>query len=276
MSNTDRLPALYLSHGGGPCFWMEFPQPFGPHAFDDLRAYLSGLLETLPVQPRAILIVSAHWEEKIPTVGAVEQPPMLFDYYGFPEHTYKLNYPAPGSPELAARVQSLLLDAKIASAADTQRGFDHAVFVPMLIVDPDARIPVVTLSLQHDLDPEKHIAVGAALAPLRDEGVLIIGSGNSYHNLRHFFDGLPREAADFDAWLNDVVTNTNAAERNNKLKRWMDGPSARACHPREEHLMPLMVVAGAAGDDVGRRTLRFVAGGKAISCFAFGSLKNKA
>lgn len=271
MPNTSRLPTFYLSHGGGPCFWMDFPKPFGLHAFDPLRDYLAGLLQSLPYRPSAVLVISAHWEEAVPTVGMAAKPGMLFDYYGFPPHTYQLKYPAPGSPEVAARVQSLLMAARIAASADDKRGFDHGVFVPMLIVDPDAKIPVVTLSLKRGLDPAQHLAIGAALVSLRDEGVLIIGSGNSYHNLQSFFDGMPHEAEKFDAWLNSTVTDSDPAKRNAGLTEWEKAPAARLCHPREEHLLPLMVAAGAGGDDIGKLALRFVAGGKAISCFVFGS-----
>jgi aromatic ring-opening dioxygenase catalytic subunit (LigB family) len=249
---------------------MDFPEPFGPRAFDPLRTYLANLLNNLPEMPRAILMISAHWEEALPTFNTSASPPMLYDYYGFPEHTYGLNYPAPGSPELAARAAALLNSAGIATATNEKRGFDHGVFVPMLIVDPDATIPLVSLSLQRGLDPERHIAIGAALAPLRDDGVLIIGSGNSYHNLSHFFDGSERSATAFDNWLDETVSGTDPKTRNAKLTDWTRAPSARACHPREEHLLPLMVAAGAGNDAVGKRTLAFTAGGKAISCFTFG------
>jgi len=268
--STDRQPTIFLSHGGGPCFWIAFPEPFGPHAFDKLRDYLAGLIDTLPSRPKAILAISAHWEAPLPTVGTAANPGMLFDYYGFPEHTYRLSYPAPGSPELAARVRNLLEGAGIATATDPKRGFDHGVFVPFLIVDPEAKIPVATLSLQQDLDPARHIAIGAALAPLRDEGILIVGSGNSFHNLRSFLDGDGRAAAAFDGWLVEAATAPDPAVRNARLLEWEQAPCARACHPREEHLLPLMVAAGAAGNDIGRRVFADAIGGKAISGFAFG------
>lgn len=270
MSGAARQPAIFLSHGGGPCFWMSFPPPFGPHAFDRLRDYLGGLLAALPARPAAILMVSGHWEEAVPTVGSAAAPGMLYDYYGFPEHTYGLNYPAPGDPALAARVRALLSAAGIANADDPARGFDHGVFVPMLIVDPEARIPVVTLSLRRDLDPAAHVAIGAALAPLRDEGVAIIGSGNSFHNLRTFFNGEPEAAAAFDAWLTEAATQPDPKEARARLISWAEAPAARASHPREEHLIPLMVVAGAAGPDPGRRVFHDVIGGKAISGYAYG------
>jgi aromatic ring-opening dioxygenase catalytic subunit (LigB family) len=265
-----RQPTIFLSHGGGPCFWMEPPRQFGPHAYDSLRAYLAGLLATLPARPKAILLVSGHWEAPMPTVSTSPAPPMLFDYYGFPEHTYRLNFPAPGDPELAEQVIGLLSDAGIDAAADPARGFDHGVFVPLLIVNPKADIPVVMLSLQRDLDPVQHLAIGAALARLRDENVLIIGSGNSFHNLSTFFREGSEESVMFDDWLTDSVTAKQSIIRNARLADWALAPAARACHPREEHLLPLMVAAGAAGPDRGRRVFSDYFGGKKISGFAFG------
>jgi aromatic ring-opening dioxygenase catalytic subunit (LigB family) len=265
-----RQPSLYITHGGGPCFWMEFGPPFGPHAFEKLRAYLAGLIAGLPERPQAILVVSGHWEEDRPTVSTAARPGMLFDYYGFPPHTYQLRYPAPGAPDLALRVRGMLQGAGIACDTDDKRGFDHGVFVPQLIIDPEARIPVCMLSMRHDLDPAAHIAIGAALEPLRDEGVLILGSGSSFHNLRTFFSGDGRASLPFDDWLNETVTAADATTRNARLKDWARAPNARLCHPREDHLIPLMVAAGAAGKDSGRRSFRDLIGNQAVSCFAFG------
>ena len=143
------------------------------------------------------------------------------------------------------------------------------MFVPFLIVDPEARIPVVMLSLQRDLDPALHIAVGKALAPLRDEGVVIVGSGMSYHDLRHFRDGDGRASEMFDAWLDETLT-ARSGDARKRLVHWAEAPAARDCHPREEHLLPLMVVAGAADDAAGARDFRDVIGGKTISGFRFG------
>ena len=266
-----RQPTLYVTHGAGPCFWMTFPEPFGPHAFDKLRAYFAGVLDALPERPRAILVASAHWETPIATVSTSAAPPMLYDYSGFPEHTYRLSYPAPGSPELARRVEDLLGSAGIPVAADAERGFDHGVFVPMLIVDPEAKIPVVMLSLEHSLDASRHLAIGKALAPLRDEGVLILASGSSYHNLREVFGGDGRASVEFDAWLRATLAEPDACVRNARLAGWKAAPSALACHPRAEHLIPLMIAAGAAGDDAGRASFRDVIGGKAYSCIEFGA-----
>lgn len=271
MAQALRQPAIFLSHGGGPCFWMTFPEPIGAHGFDGLKAYLQGFLDDLPERPKAIVVASGHWEEPRPTVSTAAAPPMLFDYYGFPESTYRLSYPAPGAPDVAEQVRALIAGAGIDVGTDDKRGFDHGVFVPFLIVDPQAQIPVVMLSLRQDLDPAVHIAVGAAIAPLRDEGVLIVGSGNSFHNLRGFFDGKASQAsADFDAWLNDACCDASPAVRNARLMEWEKAPHARDCHPREEHLLPLMVVSGAAPAESGRRVYQDTIGGKRISGFAFG------
>lgn len=266
-----RQPALYLTHGGGPCFWIDLPPRIGAHGYDRLRAYLAGLLESLPQRPQAILMVSAHWEEQVPTVSTSAAPGMLYDYYGFPPHTYELKYPARGSAELARETQRLLQGAGIVTTADAQRGFDHGVFVPMLIIDPPASMPVTMLSLQRDLDPAFHLGMGAALEPLRAEGILIIGSGSSFHNLRALADGDARPSMEFDSWLNETVTAVDPTVRNSRLTQWRAAPGALACHPRAEHLIPLMVAAGAAGNDAGHRSFRDVIGGKAYSCFSFGT-----
>ncbi len=270
MSSLARQPAIYLTHGGGPCFWMEFPEPFGPHAYDGLRAYLAGVIVSLAAAPRAIIMISAHWEAAVPTVSTAPAPGMLFDYYGFPPHTYQLRYGAPGSAELAERVVTLLRTAGCPAATDPARGFDHGVFVPMLIIDPAAQIPVVMLSLANDLDPARHLAIGAALAPLRAENVLIVGSGSSYHNLRAIFAPGEGGSVAFDEWLNETATGVAPEVRRTRLIEWRSAPNARACHPRAEHLMPLMVAAGAAGDDPGRADFRGTIGAKAYSCFRFG------
>jgi aromatic ring-opening dioxygenase catalytic subunit (LigB family) len=268
--STLRQPTLFISHGGGPSFWMDYPPPIGPHGFDKLRNYLAGLIASLPQRPKAILVISGHWEEDRVTVSTASAPPMLFDYYGFPPHTYQLNYPAPGAPALAARARGLLGAAGIASDENGERGFDHGVFVPFLIVDPQAQIPVLMGSLEHHLDAARHLAIGAALAPLRDEGVLIVGSGNSFHNMRAFFDGRPEISLQFDRWLTEAVALPDPSARAAALTAWDRAPAARLCHPREEHLIPLMVAAGAAPDERGTRVFHDIIGGKAISGFAFG------
>ena len=264
------LPTVYLPHGGGPCFFMDWTPA---DMWDAMGAYLKRLPADVGATPKALLIVSAHWEEAEFTVQSKPDPGLLFDYYGFPPHTYQLTWPAPGSPGLAARVQALAAAADISVRADAQRDFDHGVFIPMLMAWPDAGIPTVQLSLKTGLDPAAHLALGRALAPLRDEGVLIIGSGMSYHNLRRLMQrdaqGDMRHAShDFDAWLQEAVRGDRAA-----LTRWAEAPNARLCHPREEHLLPLMVAAGAAGDDPARTTYHedsLGPTGAAISAFQFG------
>jgi aromatic ring-opening dioxygenase catalytic subunit (LigB family) len=267
--SEPRQPAIFLPHGGGPCFWIDGPPPFGRQAWESLRRYLAGIVESLPARPKAILVVTAHWEEAQPTVSVASAPGMIFDYNGFPAHTYELKYPAPGAPHVGRRALELIRAAGLPVAEDAERGYDHGVFVPMLIVDPDAHIPVVMVSLQRDLDPAQHIALGQALAPLRDEGVVVVGSGMSYHDLRHFRDGDGRDSQIFDAWLGEAAT-APPAERDRALTQWAEAPAGRACHPREEHLLPLMVVAGAARDSVGTREFHDVIGGKTISAFRFG------
>lgn len=268
-ATTNRMPTLYIPHGGGPCFFMEVQPGLPRDLWDRMAAYLRGIDASLGARPRALLVISAHWEEPVPTVNVSAHPPLLFDYYGFPEHTYRLTYAATGSPELAARVRELLAKAEIASAEDSERGLDHGVFVPFKLIYPDAGVPVVQLSLKEGLDPAAHLAIGRALAPLRDEGVLIVGSGMSYHNLREFFDGSDgRLAGEFDAWLAEAVAEP--AGRNGKLGSWHKAPGAFASHPRPEHLLPLMVAAGAAGEDRGKRAYEDKLMGKAISGFQFG------
>jgi len=266
-----RLPVIFISHGGGPCFWTQLPPPFTPTSFDGLAAYLRGLDARIGVRPRAVLVVSGHWETERPTVNVAAHPPLLFDYFGFPEHTYRLTYPAPGSPEVAARVRAVLAAAGIASDAEAERGLDHGVFVPFKLIYPEADVPIVEMSIRHDLDPAAHIAIGRALEPLREEGVLIVGSGFSYHNLRALFGGADDRASEaFDAWLVDAVTDSDPEARARKLIRWQEAPAARLCHPREDHLIPLMVAAGAAGVDPGRHAYADRIAGKAVSGFEFG------
>ena len=232
--------------------------------------FLRKLISTLPARPKAILVVSGHWEEASFTVNTGEAPPLLYDYYGFPEHTYQLKYPAPGAPELAQRVRQLLGEAGLRTQEDGSRGFDHGVFVPFLLVDPDATIPVLQVSLQRGLDPALHIAAGKALANLRDEGVLIVGSGMSYHNMRGFGPGFEAASEHFDDWLTSVVTDSDAHRREEALAHWHQAPDARSCHPREEHLLPLMVVAGASAGEPGRRIFQDRIPNVTVSAFRFG------
>jgi aromatic ring-opening dioxygenase catalytic subunit (LigB family) len=268
VSTIKRLPTLFIPHGGGPCFFMD-PPPDSPHMWDGLAAYLRGIDGSLGARPKAVLVISGHWENPLPTLNIAAKPGLLFDYYGFPEHTYRLKYPAPGDPELAQRVRERLDREGFKTDVESKRGLDHGVFVPFLLIYPNADVPILQLSLQAGLDPALHLALGRALAPLRDQGVLIVGSGMSYHNLADMFSGRgAAAAAAFDAWLGDAVRDP--AVREQSLTRWREAPGGAASHPREEHLIPLMVAAGAARDDRGIRSFGESIGGKQISGFQFG------
>jgi aromatic ring-opening dioxygenase catalytic subunit (LigB family) len=266
-------PTIYIPHGGGPCFFMDQPPGVPADTWDGMAAYLRSIAADVGERPKALLIISAHWELEQATVTAAQQPGLLFDYYGFPEHTYRLTYPAPGSPALAARVRALLDAAGIPNHADAQRDFDHGVFIPFKLIYPDADIPIVQLSLLKSLDAQAHIQLGRALTPLRDEGVLIVGSGMSYHNLREFFNSAAnavQSSERFDAWLTSAVTSPDTDARTRALNEWRSAPDALACHPRAEHLIPLMVTAGAALNDVGRCVYKDRVFGKVVSGFRFG------
>ncbi|TXC69596.1 dioxygenase [Sphingomonas ginsenosidivorax] len=237
-----RQPSLFIPHGGGPCFFM--PDPAG--TWTGMAAYLRGIAATLPGRPTAILVVSGHWETRGFAFTGAARPPLIYDYGGFPAHTYELRYDAPGAPDLAARAAALLQDAGMTATIDPQRGLDHGVFVPLKVAFPDADIPVVEMSVDRDLDPALHLAAGRALAPLRDAGVLIVASGMSFHNMRGYGD--PRFTApsqQFDDWLSEAVA-LPGDERAAALTAWADAPAARLSHPAEEHLLPLMVAAGAS------------------------------
>jgi len=265
-----QLPTVFVPHGGGPCFFMEWTaSPKNP--WDKMADFLRTLTKGLPERPRALLVISGHWEEAVPTVTTSKAPTLLYDYYGFPPHTYELKWPAPAAPAVADRVRELLGLGGIASGADGQRGFDHGVFVPLKLTYPEADVPTVALSLKANLSPSEHLAIGRALAPLRSEGVLIIGSGMSYHNMRGFMtQGALAPSARFDQWLTEACTS-DAITRDQKLSSWTLAPNARDCHPREEHLLPLMVVAGAAGADTGKAIFRDIVLNSTVSAFAFGN-----
>jgi aromatic ring-opening dioxygenase catalytic subunit (LigB family) len=261
------LPTLFIPHGAGPCFFMDWTR--GPaDTWDATAAWLKGLVASLPERPKAILMISGHWEEPVFTVGSSPKPPMIFDYYGFPDDTYRLRFDAPGSPALAARVRELLSGAGFPTAEDAERGYDHGVFVPLLLSTPDADIPVVQLSLRADLDPEAHLAAGRALAPLRDEGVLIVGSGMSWHNMAGFSPAFTARSEAFDAWLGEAIADP--ARRDEAIRHWEQAPHARDAHPREEHLAPLFVAAGAAEGEPGRVAFRDRAMDVALSGYQFG------
>jgi aromatic ring-opening dioxygenase catalytic subunit (LigB family) len=219
-----------------------------------------------------VLVISGHWEAPEFTVQTHPHPGMVYDYGGFPEFTYRIQYPAPGSPEVAERVTELLDAADIPVRRDPQRGYDHGTFAPLYVMWPHADVPIVQLSLRSGYDPAAHLAAGRALAPLRDEGVLILGSGFSFHNLRLFGGGALAQSQEFDAWLTAAATDDDAERRVASLLDWERAPHARLAHPAEDHLVPLMVAVGAAEREAGVRVYHEPAFGGAIasSSYRFG------
>ncbi len=262
-----RLPTYYLSHGGGPWPWLLDQMP---GVFDALNRFLTALPDQWPEKPRAVLVVSGHWEEDGFTVMSGAHPPMVYDYSGFPAFTYAIQYKAPGSPVVAERIGALLSASGLQSGTDAVRGFDHGTFSILYPMYPDADVPVLQLSMKRGYDPEEHLKLGRALAPLRDEGVVIIGSGSSYHNLRRFTNA-PAESSAFDGWLQNALTAQKDETRNTALRTWLDAPYARFAHPQEDHLIPLMVAVGAAEHEKGIRIYNeMFMGGAMISSFRFG------
>jgi aromatic ring-opening dioxygenase catalytic subunit (LigB family) len=272
VNDSDKLPVFYIPHGGGP--WNVMKDGLGdPVGYGLLRNYLTALGKGYIGKIKSILILSAHWEEAVPTIHFGSNPSMYYDYYGFPSETYRLQYPAPGNPALAVNIERLLKIAGFTTKRETERGYDHGTFVPLMVAFPEAQIPVVQLSLVQGLDPGIHIEIGKALESLRSEGVLIIGSGMSYHNMRGFMSDNPTvemASKQFDDWLADTVSIHDSEIRNATLIDWRQAPGARYCHPRSEHLVPLFVIAGAAGKDAGHRDFSEILMRVSVSGFRFG------
>lgn len=267
---THRQPTFFLSHGGGPWPWLMKET----RMFDTLSGAMGKIVAQLPGRPKSILVISGHWEESRLSIMANAQPRMIYDYSGFPEHTYHIQYPSSGSPELAVNVQDLLKKVGFETHLDSQRGYDHGTYSVTYPLFPNADIPVIQLSMKSDYDPEEHLRIGRALAPLRDESVLIIGSGSSYHNMRGFFGYLKNatsDSKDFDRWLQKAMASS-PGDRWQQIANWKsNAPHARDVHPREDHLIPLMVAVGAAEND--KATLIYnelFAGAMMVSSFRFG------
>ncbi|WP_133490021.1 class III extradiol ring-cleavage dioxygenase [Alcanivorax sp. 24] len=242
----------YVTHGGGPLPLLDDP------GHRELVASLRELAGAAP-RPRAILLVSAHWEAPVASFTGGAHPQLVYDYYGFPEPAYHLRYPAPGDPALAARAASLLHESGIEARVDSERGFDHGLFVPLSLMYPQADVPVVEMSLLDSLDAGAHWCLGQALAPLVAQGVAVIGSGSSFHNMAVLMGrGDPPGAwnanRDFEQWLWRTSQNEDwdEEERGKQWCAWRQAPGGSFSHPREEHLLPALVCAGAAGKPADR------------------------
>ena len=239
-----RMPTYFISHGGGPWPWMADWRAM----FKNLEASFVQMVKDLPERPKAILMISGHWEDDSFAVMTSPNPPMVYDYHGFPPHTFQIKYQAPGAPDVAKRAADLIAAAGLPVKLDPKQGYDHGTFVPAYVMYPDADVPLFQISLRHGYSPAEHLALGRALAPLRDEGVLIVGSGLSYHNLRLFGPGAKEPSEGFDNWLNSASAKA-PAERTKDMENWEQAPYARISHKEEDHLVPLFVALGAAEND---------------------------
>lgn len=264
-----RFPSVFVNHGGGPLPLMG-QQPAIVAQFEDVTT------KWLSSKPDAIVVVSAHWESNPVQITSSSNPTMLYDYHGFPAETYKYQYPAPGSPPLAQKIQTLLTANGVKSELNEKRGFDHGVFIPLMCMYPDADIPVVAVSLHSSLSAKTSIEVGKALAPLRNENVLLLGSGYTYHNMQGFFhptNATYTASSAFNDWLKETILSDHFDERVRRLERWEQAPGARECHPREEHLLPLLTIAATAASTTIRPEMIFEAksgnGNLAVSSYIF-------
>ncbi len=245
-------PVMFISHGGGPLPLLADP------GHDELVATLKTMAAAAK-KPDAIVMISAHWEEDGFHISSAAQPPLIYDYGGFLAKAYELSYAAPGNPSLADELQTRLMAHDLPATLAPNRGFDHGVFVPLKVMYPQGDIPVVCISLNKHFNPQQHIQLGQALAPLREKNVLILGSGMSFHNLPMLFDAQApktQQASNaFNAWLDDTLCGQvdSKETRANALINWQNAPHARSCHPREEHLLPLHVCYGAAQTQVKTR-----------------------
>jgi 4,5-DOPA dioxygenase extradiol len=235
----SRMPVIFVAHGA-------------PILLDDAAwmAELDSWAKAMP-KPKSILIVSAHWEKRPTTLGATRTVPLIYDFFGFPEKYYQTRYAAPGAPELAARVRDLFSQRGIASADDPKRGLDHGAYVPLVPMYPGADVPVLQISMPR-LDSRELFELGRALAPLRDEGALVFGSGFLTHNMRYAFrPGIPQWAREFDEWVADALSRFDLDALLDFRAR---APAAQTALPTWEHYAPVLVAAGAAADERPRTT----------------------
>lgn len=283
MSVADVLPVLFLSHGGGPCWFLDGSRPESSWAKEfDVNSASADFMRSLrsiaglPRSPDAILVVSAHWEEENFAVLTAARPSLYFDYYGFPDHTYHLKWSVPGAPKFAERTKELLNKAGFQCTTDPNRGLDHGVFVPLMLAYPEGDVPVFQLSLKKGLDIEEHLRLGEALNQLRSENVLLVGSGQSTHNLNEISRGgscqVPPWCLRFRDWFHDVLTNTSyaAEDRKNRLLASTEEPTFHKAHPRIEHFLPSAVMSAVAGYKPGKVLFeQFVGGTMLMSTVVF-------
>ena len=247
---------ISLSHGGGPMPLLD--DPMHKDIIRSLKERVPKILRLGTSEaPRAIIVVTAHWSERHPTISNARKHDLYYDYYGFPPETYNIKYPATGSPDVAKEVFEALKNEGFTPEMDEDRGWDHGVFVPLLLINPAADVPIVQLSVLNSENPTSHFKIGQALARLRDSNVAIVGSGfASFHNLRLMFSGIAKEKSFQErnaAWnkaITEAVTEPDEESRLNKLAKWREFPAAYEMHPRggAEHFLPLIVCAGAGGN----------------------------
>jgi aromatic ring-opening dioxygenase catalytic subunit (LigB family) len=246
ISNGEKIPPVFVNHGGGPMPLMC------DENHKDLVASIKKISQSIP-KPKAILVISAHWEESELTLLRNKNPPLLFDYGGFPDETYEYTYPVSLAEEVNLRIEKLFSEKNLSLKYNYSRGLDHGVFVPLMLMYPDANIPVTELSISSSLDPKLHYEIGEILSPLTNEGVLVLASGMSFHNIKAFFNPskeIHTANMTFTSFLLDTLTSSkySNSERKRKLVDLKEANknTFRLCHPREEHLIPLLVIAGAA------------------------------
>lgn len=264
-----RYPTLFVNHGGGPLPLMGRQPELVQHMQETVTKWLPA------TKPKAVVVISAHWESnKAIKITSAPKPSLLFDYYGFPSEAYQYEYPVPGHPALADKIHTLLDKQGIISELDPKRGLDHGVFIPLMLMYPAADIPVVAVSLDASLSAAKNMAIGQALEPLRDEGILILGSGYTFHNMQAFFhpsNHTKKQSRLFNDWLQETFLSDSPQLEQilPQLASWEQAPGARECHPREEHLLPLFMAAAAAGPNAHAKLIWSDTNDHAISSFLF-------
>jgi aromatic ring-opening dioxygenase catalytic subunit (LigB family) len=270
-TSTQQGSVIFIPHGGGPMPLL------GDSSHEELVHFLKNVKDLIH-KPKAILMISAHWEEDIVSITSNEAPELIYDYYGFPEQAYQIKYPARGNPTLARKVFNLLQSKDIAAKLDSNRGFDHGMYVPLKLMYPKADIPCIQLSLVNTLDAQSHINIGKALKELLNDNILIVGSGFSFHNMKEFRSSNDNDHKNeaFEKWLIDTCTNkeTNFSQKEQALINWEKAPFARYCQPREEHLLPLHICLG-AGSASAKLVFDRKVIGKKSSAFLWKKTSNK-